>query len=81
MTEFQVFRSRHNPDHYVAVLAGDDCDNADRVRTSRNLVFETLIADDGKQHLGFDPAAAKAAIRDRGFHAFAITVETRDHYE
>ena len=81
MTEFQVFRSRHNPQHYVAVLAGDDSDAADRVRTSQNLMFETTVADDGRSHLGFDPAAAKAAIRDRGFHAFAISVEPRDHYE
>jgi hypothetical protein len=81
LTEFQLFRSRHNRGHYVAVLSGDDSDNADRVRTSQNLVFETVIPDDGQLHLGFDPDAAKAAIRDRGFHAFAITVEARDHFE
>jgi hypothetical protein len=78
---FEIYRSKRNSTHYVAVLIGDDSDNADRVRTSQNLVFETTIADDGKLHLGFDPDAARAAIRDRGFHAFALTVETRDSFE
>ena len=81
MATFQVYRSKHNRRHFVAVLDGDDSDNADRVRTSNNLVLETTIADDGNPHLGFDPAAARAAIRDRGFHAFALTIEPRDHFE
>ena len=78
---FEIYRSKHNPTHYVAVLTGDDSDNADRVRTSQNLAFATTIPDDGKVHLGFDPDAARAAIRDRGFHAFALSIETRDHFE
>ena len=81
MSTFHIYRSKHNPRHYVAVLEDDDSDNADRVRTSQNLTFETVIADDGKFHLGFDPGVAKEAIRDRGFHAFALSVETRDHFE
>jgi hypothetical protein len=78
---FHIYRSKHNSTHFVAVLDGDDSDNADRVRTSQNLVFETTIADDGKRHLGFDPNAARAAIRDRGFHAFALIIEPREHFE
>jgi len=78
---FEIYRSKHNPAHYVAVLTGDDSDNADRVRTSQNLAFATTIPDDGKVHLGFDPDAARAAIRDRGFHAFALSIEPRDHFE
>jgi hypothetical protein len=78
---FKIYRSKHNSQHFVAVLDDDRSANADGVRTSQNLVYETEIEDDGRAHLGFDPAAAKAAIRDRGFHAFAITVETRDHFE
>ena len=78
---FEIYRSKHNPTHYVAVLTGDESNNADRVRTSPKLMFATTIAEDGKLHLGFDAHAARAAIRDRGFHAFALTVETRDHFE
>jgi len=78
---FEIYRSKHNPAHYVAVLTGDDSDNADRVRTSQNLTFATTIPDDGKVHLGFDPDAARAAIRDRGFHVFALSIEPRDHFE
>jgi hypothetical protein len=81
LATFQIYRSRHNHRHYVAVLEDDQSDNAKGVRNSQNLVYETRIEDDGRPHLGFDPAAAKAAIRDRGFHAFALTVETRDRFE
>ena len=78
---FDVYRSRHNPAHYVAVLSEDVSDNADRIRTSPTLIFETIITDGRNLHLGFDPVVAKAAIRDRGFHAFSVTVQSRDHYE
>jgi hypothetical protein len=78
---FAIYRSKHNRHHYVAVLDGDDSDNARGVRASQNLTYETRIDDDGQVHLGFDPDAAKAAIRDRGFHAFAITIEPRDRFE
>jgi hypothetical protein len=78
---FEIYRSKHNRHHYVAVLEGDHSDNARGVRGSQNLVYETRIDDDGRVHLGFDPEAAKAAIRDRGFHAFAIAIEPRDHFE
>jgi len=60
--EFEIFRSRHNANHYVAVSAADKSTNATRVRTSQNLSIFTSIADDGTHHLGFDPVAAKAAI-------------------
>jgi hypothetical protein len=78
MPEFEIFRSKHNADHYVAVLDGDRSDNATGVRTSENLTPLTRIADGGEPHLGFDPAAAKRAIRDHGFYAFALHVEERD---
>jgi hypothetical protein len=75
---FEIFRSRHNANHYVAVLTGDKNANATKVRISQNLSVFTNIADDGTHHLGFDPAAAKAAIREHGFYAFAVLVEERD---
>jgi hypothetical protein len=81
LAKFEIYTSKHNPAHFVAVIADDASDTADRIRTSQNLSLLTTIADDGRPHLGFDPVAAKAAIRDRGFHAFALTVETRDHFE
>ena len=78
MGAFEIFRSLHNPTHYVAVLASDSSDNARGVRESQNLSALTSIPDDGRAHLGFDPGAAKAAIAEHSFYAFAVTVEPRD---
>jgi hypothetical protein len=75
---FEIFRSRHNEHHYVALRAGDKNPNATAVRTSKNLSIHTTIADDGTHHLGFDPAAAKAGIAAHGFYAFGVTIDTRD---
>jgi hypothetical protein len=41
----------------------------------------TRIPDDGRPHLGFDPALARAAIAEHGFYAFAVTVEPRDGHD
>jgi len=81
MTEFEIYRSRHNASHYVAVFANDRGHNAQGVRESDNLAAYTRIADDDKTRIGFDPDAAKAAIGDHGFYAFAVTVERREHFE
>jgi hypothetical protein len=78
MPDFEIFRSRQNDNHYVAVVAGDRHENAEGVRHSQNLAVFTSIADDGSRHLGFDPVAAKAAIQAHGFYAFAVLVEERD---
>jgi hypothetical protein len=76
--QFEIFQSLQNASHYVAVLASDVSDNAEGVRQSQNLVPLVRIADDGEARLGFDPKAAKTAIAEHGFYAFAITVEPRD---
>ena len=76
--DFEIFRSRQNATHYVALKVGDKNANATQVRTSQNLAVFTSIADDGTHHLGFDPVAAKAAIKEHGFYAFAVVVEERD---
>jgi hypothetical protein len=81
MPEFEIFRSKHNADHYVAVLAGDRSDNAAGVRTSQNLKPLTRIDDAGEPHLGFDAAAAKRAIGDHGFYAFELRAEERDGHD
>jgi hypothetical protein len=78
VAEFEIFRSKQNSNHYVAVLTGEMSENAEGVRHSQNLAVFTRIPDDGTHHLGFDPAAAKAAIRDHHFYAFAVMVEERD---
>ena len=78
MPDFEIFRSLHNDNHYVAVVIGDRDENAEGVRHSQNLMLFTSIPDDGTQHLGFDPVAAKAAITNHGFYAFAVLVEERD---
>jgi hypothetical protein len=76
--EFEIFRSKHNANHYVAVRAGDLGENAARIRDSQNLSAFATIPDDGHAHVGFDPDLAKAAIADHGFYAFAVLVEERD---
>ena len=81
MADFNIYRSRQNGSHYVAVLANDRSDNAEGVRKSQNLSLLMTIPDEGRPHLGFDPAGAKAAIRDHGFYAFGLTVQPRDHFE
>ena len=78
MDEFEIFRSRHNPTHYVAVLSSDRGENANGVRTSQNLSALTSIPDDGRPHLGFDPSLARATIAEHGFYAFAVTIDPRD---
>ncbi|HZP19387.1 MAG TPA: hypothetical protein VFB16_04200 [Bauldia sp.] len=75
---FEIFRSRNNANHYVALRTGDKNPNATAVRTSKNLSIFTTIADDGTHHIGFDPAAARAAIAEHGFYAFEVTVAARD---
>jgi hypothetical protein len=78
MTDFEIFRSLHNDNHYVAIVTGDRQENAEGVRHSQNLAVFTSIPDDGTHHLGFDPVAAKTAIEAHGFYAFAVMVEERD---
>jgi hypothetical protein len=80
MSEFEIFRSRQNLTHYVAVHADDTSANAQGVRNSENLSAFTRIPNDDKTRIGFDPAAARAAINEHGFYAFAVTVEKRDHF-
>ena len=78
---FDIYRSRHNPHHYVAVATGDTSDNANGVRESQNLAFLTRIADDGEPRIAFDPEQAKDRIRQHAFYAFAVTIEVREHAE
>ena len=78
MADFEIYRSHQNDNHYVEVVVGDKHENAEGVRHSQNLAGFTRIADDGTHHLGFDPIAAKVAIKDHGFYAFAVLVEERD---
>ena len=81
MADFHIYRSKQNPSHFVAVLSNDRSANSEGVRKSKNLSLLMTIPDEGRPQLGFDAVVAKAAIRDRGFHAFALTIEPRDHFE
>jgi hypothetical protein len=81
MDRFEIYRSRNNSNHYVAILADDRGENADGVRESENLAFLMEFPDDGAPRIAFDPAAAKRRIADHGFYAFAVTVELREHAE
>lgn len=81
MERFEIYRSRQNGHHFVAILAGDRGENAEGVRESENLEYLMEIRDDGGPRIAFDPAAAKARIADHGFYAFAVTVELREHAE
>lgn len=78
---FEIYRSRHNEHHYVAVEKGDGRENACGVRESRNLAFLTNVADDGAPRIAFDPSTARSRIARDGFYAFAVTIEVREHPE
>jgi hypothetical protein len=81
MDRFEIYRSRHNENHYVAILADDRGENAEGVRDSDNLEFLMELPDDGAPRIAFDSAAAKRRIADHGFYAFAVNVELREHAE
>lgn len=78
--EFALYRSRHNPDHYVAIDAAGAQRVALEIRHSPNLEPFATFPDDGIAHLGFEPEDAKASIAGHGFYAFALTVTPRDHH-
>jgi hypothetical protein len=76
---FEIYRSRHNACHFVAVSKDDIDGNARGVRESRNLAFLTDVADEGGTRIAFDAGAARSRIARNGFYAFAVTVEPREH--
>jgi hypothetical protein len=77
---FAIYRSLHNPAHFVAILTSSNGDNAEAIRMSRNLEMAFEIPEDSLPTIGFDPAQARAAIDEHGFFAFAVNVEPRDHH-
>ena len=79
MSTFEIYRSRHDPHHYVAIAQGDVRDNAQGVRDSQNLAFLTHVADDGEPRIAFDPEQARSRIARDGFYAFAVTIAIREH--
>jgi len=81
MADFEIYRSKQNPLHYVAVRKGDTGDNAQGVRDSENLEFMLIVPDDGAPRIAFDPEAARERIARNGFYAFAVTIEIREHAE
>jgi hypothetical protein len=78
MTAFEIFQSRQNPLHYVAIAEGDDRENAVGVRSSQNLKFLTRVPDDGEPRIAFDPREAESRIARDGFYAFNVTIEIRE---
>ncbi len=78
---FEIYRSRQNDSHYVAVRTSDLTENAKGVRASQNLFPFTTIPDDGRPHVGFDHQRASAAIAAHGFYAFEVDVHPREHFE
>lgn len=81
MADFEIFRSRQNRHHYVAVRAGDAQPNAQGVRDSRNLEFLLTVPDDGTTRIAFEAEAARERIARNGFYAFAVTIEVRESAE
>ncbi len=77
---FEIYRSRHNPSHFVAILTSSSDDNAEAIRRSGNLEMAFQIPEDAVDTIGFDPAQARAAIDEQGFFAFAVHIEPRDHH-
>jgi len=81
LAEFQIYRSKQNSTHFVAVHTESDHANAKGVRKSENLTIHTLIPDDGQSRIAFDAERAKSRILRDGFYAFAVNVEVREHFE
>ena len=77
---FEIYRSRHNEAHFVAILTESSDANADAIRGSQNLEMAFQIPEDAPPGIGFEPEAAKAAIAEHGFYAFAVHIEPRDHH-
>ena len=50
MTAFEIYQSKQNPLHYVAIEEGDGRENAEGVRNSQNLQFLTRVPDDGERY-------------------------------
>jgi len=81
MANFEIYRSKQNERHYVAIRADSDHANAAGVRGSDTLAFLTLVADDGEPRIAFDPDEARSRIARDGFYAFVVTVEPREHID
>ena len=78
MTAFEIYQSKQNPLHYVAIAEGDGRENAEGVRTSQNLQFLTRVPDDGEPRIAFDPKEAVSRIEKHGFYAFNVTITIRE---
>ncbi|MFZ2100743.1 MAG: hypothetical protein WAU86_09290 [Oricola sp.] len=81
MSAFEIYQSKQNPLHYVAVAEGDMRENAQGVRTSQNLKFLTRVPDDGEPRIAFDPKMAVSRIERNGFYAFTVTISIRESAE
>lgn len=78
---FEIFRSRQNPCHYVAIKEGDERENAKGVRKSPNLDFLTRIGNEGEARIAFNAEEAMSRIDRDAFYAFAVFVEAREGME
>ncbi len=78
---FEIYRSKQNPQHYVAIRADDPRDTAKGIRESRNLALMTTVADDDAKRIAFDGGEAMSRIARDGFYAFAVTIQVREHAE
>ena len=78
---FEIYRSKQNQHHYVAIRQDDDRENPKGIRASQNLAFLTRVADDGEPRIAFDPEEAKSRIERDGFYSFTVTIEIREHAE
>jgi hypothetical protein len=78
LTAFEIYQSKQNPLHYVAIEEGDTRENAEGVRTSQNLQFLTRVPDDGEPRIAFDPREAVSRIAKNGFYAFNVTITIRE---
>ena len=81
MSAFEIYQSKQNPLHYVAIAEGDTRENAQGVRTSQNLKFLTRVPDDGEPRIAFNPKEAVSRIEKQGFYAFNVTITIRESAE
>ena len=75
---FEIYRSRQNHNHYVAIAKDDSRDCPANIRESQNLEFLIDVPDDGQPRIAFNPNEAKGRIERTGFYAFNVKIDVRE---
>lgn len=79
VARFQIYKSRTDPGHFVAIDAADAGETARKIREDSGLKFYAKILDDGSPRIAFNADEARIRIAKDGYYAFGVRIEVRDH--